>query len=121
MEKVDNAVFQNLFDLPEETLFTWYYCTWWKGIYRPGTLYLTDNLICFHSKLSQHFAIPFRDVAALERTWSRFEPASEISRLNAADGGALTVSADTLTLVTRACEGFELTHGRFDPFQLDAL
>lgn len=68
MEKVDNAVFQNLFDLPEETLFTWYYCTWWKGIYRPGTLYLTDNLICFHSKLSQHFAIPFRDVAALERT-----------------------------------------------------
>jgi len=60
-------------------------------------------------------------VAALERSWSRFEPESEVSRLNAADGEALTVSRDTLTLVTRACEGFELTRGRFDPFQLDAL
>ncbi len=48
--------------------YTWYFCTWWKGIFRPGTLYLTDNLICFHSKLSQQFAIPFRDVAVLERT-----------------------------------------------------
>jgi hypothetical protein len=50
--------------------YTWYFCTWWKGIYRPGTLYLTDNLICFHSKLSEQFAIPFRDVSALDCTTS---------------------------------------------------
>ncbi len=30
-----------------------------------GTMYLTDNLICFHSRLSQQFAIPFRDIAGL--------------------------------------------------------
>jgi thiamine biosynthesis lipoprotein len=60
-------------------------------------------------------------ITGLERAWSRFDPESEISRLNAADGGALTVSPETITLLTRACEGFDLTHGRFDPFQLDAL
>ena len=60
-------------------------------------------------------------VAALERAWSRFDAESEISRLNDADGAALTVSPETITLLTRASEGFDLTHGRFDPFQLDAL
>ena len=60
-------------------------------------------------------------IAELERRWSRFDPASDISRLNEADGRMLTVATETITLLTRACEGFALTHGRFDPFQLDAL
>ena len=65
MERIDNESFHALFDLPEETLYTWYFCTWWRGFLRPGTIYLTDNLICFHSKLSQQFAIPFRDIASI--------------------------------------------------------
>lgn len=28
-------------------------------------MYLTDNMICFHSRLSQQFAIPFRDISGL--------------------------------------------------------
>ncbi len=60
-------------------------------------------------------------IAELERRWSRFLPDSEVSRLNAADGATLTVSPATVLLLTRAAEGFELTQGRFDPYQLDAL
>ncbi|MEP6625473.1 MAG: FAD:protein FMN transferase [Acidimicrobiia bacterium] len=60
-------------------------------------------------------------VAELEHRWSRFLPDSEVSRLNAAEGETLTVSSATILLLTRAAEGYELTRGRFDPYQLDAL
>jgi thiamine biosynthesis lipoprotein len=60
-------------------------------------------------------------VAELERRWSRFLPNSDVTRLNAAEGETLTVSPATIVLLTRAAEGYELTQGRFDPYQLDAL
>lgn len=64
-DRLDNEHFHALFDLPEETLYTWYFCTWWRGFLRPGILYLTDNLVCFHSRVAQPFAIPFRDIARI--------------------------------------------------------
>ncbi len=65
MSQIDNDYFHSLFELPEELLYTWYFCTWWTGLFRPGTLYLTDNLMCFHSRLAQQFVIPYRDIASL--------------------------------------------------------
>jgi len=57
----------------------------------------------------------------LERRWSRFVETSEISRLNAAAGSWLPVSNDTITLVSRALEGWRLSGGAFDPTVLGAL
>ena len=65
MERIDNLSFHKVFDLPEETLYTWYFCTWWSSFLRPGTMYLTDNLICFHSRVSSQFVIPFRDISGI--------------------------------------------------------
>jgi hypothetical protein len=65
MAQIDNDHFHSLFELPEESLYTWYFCTWWTGLFRPGTLYLTDNLMCFHSRVAQPFVIPYREIASL--------------------------------------------------------
>lgn len=54
-------------------------------------------------------------IAELDARWSRFRPASEVSALNAAPGVARPVSADTLELVERSLQAWELTCGRFDP------
>jgi thiamine biosynthesis lipoprotein len=58
-------------------------------------------------------------IAYLERRWTRFDPASELSRLNAA--GSLRVSWETLELVDRCVTGWRETGGRFDPTVYDAL
>jgi len=60
-------------------------------------------------------------LADLEGRWSRFRPTSEISRLNGAGGRPTRVSPETMTLIARARDGYDLTAGRFDPFQLTAL
>ncbi len=57
----------------------------------------------------------------LERRWSRFVTTSDVSRLNAAAGAPVVVSAETVDLVLRACDGARLTGGRFNPLVLDAL
>lgn len=57
----------------------------------------------------------------LERTWSRFLPDSEISRLNANSGSPVRVSEDVLLLIERAIEAWSRTDGRFDPTVLPAL
>jgi thiamine biosynthesis lipoprotein len=57
----------------------------------------------------------------LERRWSRFLPASEVSRLNAAPGVPLGVSPETVTLVSVARDAARMTDGRFDPLLLDAV
>jgi FAD:protein FMN transferase len=51
----------------------------------------------------------------LDHRWSRFRPTSEVSRLTAAAGRPVQVSADTLFLVQRAVEGWHRTGGLFDP------
>ena len=56
-----------------------------------------------------------RRIDDLERKWSRFLPASEVSALNRARGRAVRVSPDTFDLVRRAVAGWRATNGRFDP------
>jgi FAD:protein FMN transferase len=57
----------------------------------------------------------------LESRWSRFLAASEISRLNRADGRPVMVSSDTIRAVTAAIDAWRETDGRFDPTVLPAL
>ncbi len=59
-------------------------------------------------------------IAQLEDRWTRFRP-SELTRLNERNGDWVPVSADTLELVRRMCEGWRLTEGRFDPTVHDAM
>ena len=62
-----------------------------------------------------------RRIAELERSWSRFLPDSEISRLNGAGGRPMAVGMDTFLLVSRAVESWRLTDGRYDPTVLPSL
>jgi FAD:protein FMN transferase len=60
-------------------------------------------------------------VAELEACWSRFQPDSEVSRLNGAVGAPLTVSDDTVELVRRAVEAWRISGTLVDCTQLTAL
>lgn len=57
----------------------------------------------------------------LESRWSRFQPTSEVSRLNGAGDAWTTVSEDTLLLLRRAAEAWRWTEGAFDPTVLPAV
>lgn len=56
-----------------------------------------------------------------EATFSRFRPDSELSRLNAAGGSPVPVSARFLTVLRAAIEAAERTGRRFDPTIVGAL
>lgn len=56
-----------------------------------------------------------RSVEDLEQRWSRFLPNSEVSELNRRAGAWVQVSADTVELVSRALEGWQVTGGAYDP------
>jgi FAD:protein FMN transferase len=45
-----------------------------------------------------------RRLAELEARWSRFRPVSEVSRLNAASGRSVVVSADTISLMVHSVD-----------------
>ncbi len=60
-------------------------------------------------------------VAELERRWSRFDPASDVSLVNAASPRPVAVAPETLELARRAVEAARETGGRFDATQLPAL
>jgi thiamine biosynthesis lipoprotein len=61
-------------------------------------------------------------VELLEQSWSRFRPASELNRLNAAAGrGPQPVSADLLLLTKRMHEAWNATGGMFDPTILASI
>jgi thiamine biosynthesis lipoprotein len=60
-------------------------------------------------------------IEELERRWSRFLPDSDISRINAAAGAPVAVSAEAFLLVSRAVEGWRLTGGLYDPTVLRAV
>jgi thiamine biosynthesis lipoprotein len=62
-----------------------------------------------------------RRLAELERRWSRFLPASDISRVNNAPEALMLVSSDTVALVETMKEGWRVTNGRYDPTVLDAV
>lgn len=60
-------------------------------------------------------------VAHYESLWTRFRPGSEVSRLNAASGQAVTVSADTIALLAACDEWVRRTGGVFQPLVGRAL
>jgi thiamine biosynthesis lipoprotein len=60
-------------------------------------------------------------VARLERCWSRFLPASDVTRINLAAGRPTTVDPTTLDLLEHAAAGWTATGGAFDPTQLAPL
>jgi thiamine biosynthesis lipoprotein len=60
-------------------------------------------------------------LAELHAKWTRFEPDSEVSRLNANAGTALRVSPETVLLVGLAVTAWAWTGGRYDPSVLPAL
>ena len=62
-----------------------------------------------------------RRIEQLEQRWSRFRPDSEVSTLNVAAGDAVAVSTDTVELVTKACAGWALSGGAYDPTVLGAM
>ena len=68
-----------------------------------------------------HAALALEGVHRLERLWSRFIGDSEISRVNASPGEPVEVSPETIELVERAVEAWELTGGLFDPMVLEDL
>jgi FAD:protein FMN transferase len=60
-------------------------------------------------------------LAELEARWSRFQPASELCRINGAGGAPVMVSHDTYDVVALAVGSWQATEGRFDPTVIDAL
>ncbi|MGE0309088.1 MAG: FAD:protein FMN transferase, partial [Acidimicrobiia bacterium] len=64
------------------------------------------------SDLAIHAAERLMD---LERRWTRFDPSSEVSKINACAGErAVVVSDETVLLVTKAVEGWSYSGGLFD-------
>ncbi len=57
----------------------------------------------------------------LERCWSRFQPSSDISRLNHTAGSTIDVDPATLVLVRAMGDGWRATSGAFDPTLLAPL
>ena len=57
----------------------------------------------------------------LERSWSRFRPDSDVSRMNATRGVPVFVSPDTRLLVRHGVEAWRMTGGLCDPSVLDAV
>ncbi len=60
-------------------------------------------------------------IAHLEGLWSRFDPDSELSRLNRCAGSFMDVSPETFLLLERALEGGTMSAGAFDATLLDAV
>jgi thiamine biosynthesis lipoprotein len=61
------------------------------------------------------------EIERLEQLWSRFLPTSELSRLNAAEGEPMRVSAETVGLIEAMQAGYHETEGAYDPTLLPAL
>jgi len=58
---------------------------------------------------------PIRRTTALQRRWSRFVPAAEVSQFNHAAGAPVIVATETFELIAKAKTAWELTAGAFDP------
>lgn len=76
-----------------------------------------------HDEREAHWALAAaqEEVAACERELSRFDPASDLSRLNAAGGRWTPVGRRLLAALGLALRAREDTAGRFDPTVLPAL
>ncbi len=69
----------------------------------------------------QHAALAMERIQQLEQLWSRFIESSEISQINRAGGEAVAASPETLVLIERAIEAWEMTGGLFDPMVLEQI
>jgi hypothetical protein len=50
------------------SLFRDYLCTYWQTYPRQGTLYITENFLCFHAvSLREKVVIPVKEVVALNK------------------------------------------------------
>jgi len=58
------------------------------------------------------------EIRRLESLWSRFIDHSDISRLNRADGSAVEVAPETVSLLTQMRAAHRATRGSFDPTRL---
>jgi FAD:protein FMN transferase len=62
-----------------------------------------------------------RRLEELEHRWSRFVPASDVSRLNETPEAFVVVSSDTLELLATMKRAWSLSGGRYDPTLLAAI
>jgi thiamine biosynthesis lipoprotein len=62
-----------------------------------------------------------RRLEELERRWSRFLPASDVSRLNSTPDAFVVVSPDTVDLLATMKHAWSLSGGRYDPTLLAAI
>jgi thiamine biosynthesis lipoprotein len=57
----------------------------------------------------------------LDQLWSRFRPASDVTRINHAEGAPVRVAPETLVLLDHMVDAWHATGGAFDPTLLPAL
>lgn len=70
---------------------------------------------------AEHVELAVRRIEHLERCWTRFDPTSDVSRINAAGGNDVVVDHSTVVLVEAMVRGWAATAGAFDPTMLAPL
>ena len=77
----------------------------------------TQALVACHGPEAEALCeIARSEIAELERRWTRFDPASELSGLNGSAGsGPFSLSRPTYELVAAAIDAWRITAGYFDP------
>lgn len=60
-------------------------------------------------------------IRELEDKWTRFDPASELMKLNSSAGETNFVSNDTIELLRAMIFGYQISFGAFNPTQLSAM
>ncbi|MBI4933120.1 MAG: FAD:protein FMN transferase [Actinobacteria bacterium] len=68
-----------------------------------------------------HLTLARDRLAFLESCWSRFQPYSDVSRLNDAQGESIPVNPATIVLLESMEVGYAATDGAFDPTLLEPL
>jgi thiamine biosynthesis lipoprotein len=77
--------------------------------------------VLVHGGTTAHIELAVRKVEHLERCWTRFDPTSDICRINAAGGRDVVVDPSTIVLVEAMVRGWAATAGAFDPTLLAPL
>lgn len=77
--------------------------------------------VLVHGGTAEHVELAVRRIEHLERCWTRFDPASDVSRINAAGGSDVAVDPSTIVLVEAMVSGWAATAGAFDPTLLAPL
>eukprot|EP01116_Phalansterium_solitarium_P024769 TRINITY_DN9166_c0_g1_i1.p1 TRINITY_DN9166_c0_g1~~TRINITY_DN9166_c0_g1_i1.p1 ORF type:complete len:250 (-),score=33.85 TRINITY_DN9166_c0_g1_i1:27-776(-) len=63
-----SADFQALFDLPGEVLVAVFACSLWRTLPTAGSLYASENYLCFVSPFMQkHLILPFSEIRSIQK------------------------------------------------------